>query len=132
MQKVDGTRAASAEENAGVFAEHFEQLYNRQPSGSSAVLKLLRQRDVVPGLDGDPTDDEIRVALGKLHNTAPGASGLPAAAWKALGSTTDGFALVRAMVLRFWATEQAPPEWEVGLLKILPKKGDRSLTGFRF
>ena len=36
------------------------------------------------------------------------------------------------MVLRFWATEQALPEWEVGLLKILPKKGDRSLTGFRF
>ena len=57
---------------------------------------------------------------------------LPAAAWKALGSTTDGFSLVRAMVLRFWATEQALPEWEVGLLKILPKKGDRSLTGFRF
>ena len=33
------------------------------------------------------------------------------------------------MVLHFWETEDVPPEWEVGLLKILPKKGDRSLPG---
>ena len=93
------------------------------------MLELLQQRSVTPGLDGEPSDEEIRIALRKLHETGPGVSGLPAAAWKALGSTDAGFALVRDMVLHFWTTEQVPPEWEIGLLKILPKKGDLSQPG---
>ena len=91
MQMPDGT--------PGVVAR--EQLYNRAPSGNAAILKLLPQRDVVPGLDGDPSDDDIRTALSKLHETGPGASGLLASVWKALGSTDAGFALVRQMVLHF-------------------------------
>ena len=129
MQLPDGTRASTPEENAGVYATHFTQLYGRLPSGNATVLELLQQRSVVAGLDGEPSDEEIRIALRKLHDTGPGVSGLPAAAWKALGSTDEGFALVRDMVLRFWTTEQVPPEWETGLLKILPKKGDLSLPG---
>ena len=93
------------------------------------MLALLRQRDVVPGLDGSPTDDEVRCALGKLRHTAPGASGLPAAVWVALASTDAGFALVQHLVQHFWATEEVPVEWEIGLLRILPKKGDLSLPG---
>ena len=54
------------------------------------------------GIDHEPTDDEIRRALGKLHNTAPGDSGLPAAVWKALAATDESFALVRQIVLTFW------------------------------
>ena len=129
MQKPDGTRAPSPEENAAVFAEHFQLLYGRQPSGKPAMLALLRQRDVVPGLDGPPTDEEVRRALGKLRDTAPGDSGLPAVAWKALASTDAGFALVRHLVDSFWLTEQVPAEWEIGLLRILPKKGDLSQPG---
>ena len=30
------------------------------------------------------------------------------------------------IVLAFWETEEMPTEWETGLLKILPKKGDKS------
>ena len=33
------------------------------------------------------------------------------------------------MVLAFWQSEEMPAEWETGLLKILPKKGDKSLPG---
>jgi len=126
MRLPDGTRASTPEESAGVFAAHFTQLYGRLPSGNAAVLELLQQRSVTPGLDGEPSDEEIRIALRKLHDTGPGVSGLPAAAWKALGSTDAGFTLVRDMVLHFWTTEKVPPEWEIGLLKILPKKGDLS------
>ena len=68
-------------------------------------------------------------AVGKLNNTGPGASGLQAIVWKALISTDVGFALVVHMVRVFWETEQVPPEWEVNLLKVLPKKGDLSLPG---
>ena len=79
MTKPDGSRASSPEENAQVFAEHFEQLYGREPSFDPSVLSLLQQRDVATGLDHAPTDDEIRRALARLHNTSPGPSGLPAA-----------------------------------------------------
>ena len=81
------------------------------------------------GLDDPPTDEEIRLALCKLHETAPGISGLPARAWTALCSTAEGFALVRQIVLHFWDTGTMPAEWESGLLKILFKKGDKSMPG---
>ena len=32
MKKDDGTRASTPEENAGVFAKHFEKLYGREAS----------------------------------------------------------------------------------------------------
>ena len=87
MRKQDGTLASSPEENAGVFADHFQQLYGVTQPIDRSVLGLLPQRAVMSGLDGDPTDEEIRRALGRLHDTGPGLSGLPARVWKALGST---------------------------------------------
>ena len=129
MKKADGSLATTPEENAGVFADHFDQLYGVSLPFDPSVLDLLPQRDAVPGLDHAPTDQEIRRALSKLHDTGPGVSGLPARVWKALGSTDESFALVRQMVLIFWETEEMPEEWETGLLKILAKKGDLSLAG---
>jgi hypothetical protein len=129
MRKSDGTLASTPEENAGVFAEHFTELYGVTQPFDPSVLDQLPQRAVFPGIDGDPTDKEIHWALGRLHDTGPGPSGLPARVWKALGSTEDSFALVRQMVLAFWTSEAMPAEWETGLLKILPKKGNKSLPG---
>ena len=129
MQKADGTRCSSAEENAEVFADHFKSLYEREPVSDASVLDSLEQRPVVPGLDHRPTDDEIRHALARLRNTAPGESGLAAPLWKALGETPESFALLRDLVLAVWDSEEVPTEWETGLLAVLPKKGDRSLPG---
>ena len=129
MRKPDGTLACTPEENAAVFASHFEELYGVTQPLDRSVLDLLPQRAVLAGIDGDPSDKEIKWALGRLHDTGPGPSGLPARVWKALGSTVESFALVRQMVLAFWASEVMPEEWETGLLKILPKKGDKSLPG---
>ena len=112
-----------------MFADHFQKLYGTKQPIDPTVLEQLPQRPVLPGLDGDPTDKEIRWALSRLHDTGPGPSGLPARVWKALSSTAESFALVRQMVLSFWASEEMPTEWETGLLKILPKKGDKSLPG---
>jgi hypothetical protein len=129
MRKADGTYAETPEENAAVHAEHYAKLYGRKPSVDASVLDALPQRALVTGLDHVPTNAEIRRALGKLHDTAPGDSGLPAAVWKALGSTSESFALVTQMVVAFWESEEMPTEWETGLLAILPKKGDKSLAG---
>jgi len=129
MQKADGTRATSPEENATVFSEHFEKLYGHTPSFDSSVIELLQQRDAAPNLDHTPSDVEIRRAVQRLNDTAPGESGVPAPLFKALISTGAGFDLVRAMVLAFWVSGEVPDEWETGLLAILAKKGDLSQPG---
>ena len=129
MRKPDGSLAASPEENATVYAGHFEQLYGRVPTFDPSVLDLVQQREVASGLDGLPTDAELHTALRRLRPTAPGVSGLAAGLWKALGATAEGFALVRQIVHEFWETEEQPAGWEQCLLSILPKKGDLSLPG---
>ena len=129
MQRPDGSRAECAEENAEIFAESFAKLYGRKEAYDLTVLELLPQLPIASGLDHPPTDEEIRRALAKLRNTAPGESGLSAPFWKALGETHEAFALLRSLVLTVWHTEVVPTEWETGLLAVLPKKGDRSLPG---
>ena len=129
MKKADGSLAQTAEENAEVFADAFEKLYGRVPKVDASVLDTLPQRPQIADLDHEPTDIEIDRALSKLHDTAPGDSGLPAALWKALGETAESFALVYEIVLDFWQSEIMPTEWETGILSILPKKGDLSLPG---
>ena len=133
MRKPDGSLATSPDENAEVFRVHFKALFGRaptdEPNYDPSIIDALRQRLVVEESGALPTDVEIRRALGKLRNSGPGDSGLPARVWKALGSTAESFSLVRQMVLNFWETEVMPAEWDIGLLKILPKKGDKSVPG---
>ena len=60
-------------------------------------------------------------------HTAPGKSGLPAAAFKFL----DGAAsqLLYDVVVDVWRKEEQPEEFDTGVLAILPKKGDLSDPG---
>ena len=129
MQKPDGTRATSAEENAEVFANHFEKLYGREAVYDASVIEQLPQQPVVLNLDHPPTDSEIKRALARLNNTAPGESGLAAPLWKALAETEESFAPFRSLVLQVWDTEDLPEDWETNLLGVLPKKGDLSQPG---
>ena len=129
MQKADGTRASTPEENAAVFKSSFEKLYGRAASFDPSVLDSLPQLLTAPDLDHIPTDIEIRTAVRRLNNTAPGESGVPAPLFKALISTGAGFDVVRSMVTRFWESGDVESEWEIGLLAILPKKGDLSDPG---
>ena len=126
MKRPDGTIASTPEENTAVFGGSFSELYGRQPSFDESVLDDLPQEHVYTNLDLPPSDDEILKASRKLRDTSPGVSGLHAGLWRALMETPEGFAYVRGFVISFWLTEQVPPEWETGLLKILPKKGDLS------
>ena len=84
-----------------MFAEHFKKLYGHTATFDPSVIDLLQQRDVTPELDHLPTDEEIRRAVGRLHDTAPGESGVAAPLFKALITTRVGFDLVRQMVLQF-------------------------------
>ena len=72
MKKSDGSRADSAEENATVFADHFETLYGRTPVFKWEVLDTISLQPTATGLDHLPSDIEVRSALAKLNNTSPG------------------------------------------------------------
>ena len=101
MRKPDGSLAASPEENAAVFRSSFGKLNGCTPSFDASMPELLRQRPVAADLDHPPTEAETRAALGKLRDTGPGDSGLPARFWKALGATAESFRLVHNIVLAF-------------------------------
>ena len=68
-------------------------------------------------------------AISKLHDSAPGASGLRASAWKALAGYDSSANAIYGFISNFWNSEQLPESWAIGLLSILPKKGDLSLPG---
>ena len=129
MKKPDGSLCSTPAENAEVFKCHFEQLYGQPPMYDESVLELLAQQPTVLNCDHPPTSDEIRRAIGKLKNKAPGESGLTPQAWKVLASNDETFSLLETIILEFWNSEITPTEWENGLLRILPKKGDLSLPG---
>ena len=124
MKKADGSYCSTSEENAEVFRQHFQQLYNRPENFDETVLDSLPQMDIVQGCDHTPTNEEIRTATLKLKNTAPGESGIRPEIWKTLleNSTTEKY--LQTVIKQIWVTEIIPDEWNTGKLTILPKKGD--------
>ena len=108
---------------------HFESLYGRTANFDPSVIDLLKQHPVATDCDYAPTDDEIKNAIKKLRDSGPGDSGLCAQAWKCLLKAEETFNAMKTVIHGFWETEIVPTEWEVGLLKILPKKGDLSQPG---
>ena len=129
MKKPDGTQCKTPAENAEVFRDHFEKLFGRQPEYDESVFELIEQHPNVANCDHAPTAEEIKTALRKLKNKAPGESGLTPQAWKILASSDEAFNLLHEVIQEFWETELAPEEWETGLLRILAKKGDLSIPG---
>ena len=129
MRKEDGTRCKSSEENAEVFREHFKKLYERIPVYDISVLDLLQQETALYGLDNLPTDEDILKAVNSLKNNAPGESGLSSQMFKAIIFNNATFDLLKCIIVDFWENESPPEQFEIGMLKILPKKGDLSLPG---
>ena len=129
MRKTDGTLCRTPEQNADVFREHFQTLYNRQPVFDASVLHLIPQQEVYDGYDHAPTSEEIRKATWKLKEKGPGDSGITAQIWKAIVENEQTFRILECIITDFWESETPPEDWQKGLLKILPKKGDLSLPG---
>ena len=101
MKKSDGSKCVNAEENAEVFREHFQKLYEREPIYDHTVIELLEQQPVFEGVDHNPTDDEIIKATQSLKNNAPGESGVTPLMFKSLITTSETFAILKDVVLEF-------------------------------
>ena len=126
MKKPDGSMCQTPEENADVFFNHFKSLFDQEGSYDPRVLDELPQHPIHEGYDHLPTDEEIRNAILKLKNNAPGESSVISQPLKALNHP-DTFVILKRIVLNFWSTEIVPDEWNIGRLIVLPKKGDLSL-----
>ena len=128
MTKDDKSKCVSAEENAEVFKAHFQKLFDREPDCTKDFdhFPQLNSITEIPDL---PDDTEIADACRSLKNKAPGDSGLKPELWKALLTDSRTFHLLKSLVLDFWTSEVPPKQWMMGLLRILPKKGDLSLPG---
>ena len=88
---------------------------------------------LVEDLDHTPSKLEMLEAISKLHDSAPGASGLRASAWKALaGYDSSAADAIYGFITIFWNSEQLPESWAIGLLSILPKKDDLALPGVAY
>ena len=129
MKKPDGTLCKTPEENAEVFKNHFQKLYGRQPAFDASVLEHLQQHNIVPNCDHTPDDEEITKATRRLKDRGPGDSGICPQAWKAIIQHGQSFSILKSVIIDFWESEITPAEWEIGLLKILAKKGDLSDPG---
>ena len=101
MRKEDGTLCETAEENAEVFRSHFQKLYGQPPVYDESIINLLPQRPVV-SVDSLPDDTEIKKAISKLKENAPGDSGIPAKAWKVLSEHEETFEILKLIVQDFW------------------------------
>jgi len=127
--KEDGSECLNSQENADVFKKHFQNLYEKDPLYDNDVLNLLDQLPTQLGADSIPTDGEIMKAVRNLRNTAPGDSGITPRMLKAIVTDCRLYAVLKSIIHDFWENELPPEQWETGLLKILPKKGDLSKPG---
>jgi len=108
MRREDGSITVTYVDGVEIFAKHFQQLYGHIPAFDPSILDLLPQ---------------IAKSVSRLRATSPGVFGTHARMWQALTSTPEGFNYIKHCILHFWATENPPKGWEMGLLAILPKKG---------
>ena len=129
MQKADGSKCTTPEENADVFRAHFEKLYNREEMFDPSVLQSVPQSPTMNSLSTIPDAIEIKKAILRLKDKAPGSSGITAAMLKSLIDNVHCFNYFVSIIVDIWSNETYPTTWDFGKLVILPKKGDLSRPG---
>jgi hypothetical protein len=125
--KDDDGLCTSSEENADVLANHLHRIFNRDTRVDRTVLDEIKQRPERPSLADEPTQEEIAKLLRKLKNgKAPGTSGIPAEAFKAMADHPQALDALHTEMLEFWRSQECADDWVVGRLRMLPKKGDHT------
>ena len=129
MYKEDGTKCQSPEDNAEVFKKHFEKLYNKPSNSDPSILDHLEDSPIDDPLGFTPSIEEVRSAINHLKNNSPGESGITAQMFKSIAQDNICFDYLFRIVSNIWSNEECPPQWDIGRLVILPKKGDLSKPG---
>ena len=109
------------------WAQHFNQLLNRQSTISEDAIAEVTQRPVLKELDKLPTVDETIKAIKQLFSgKAPGEDGIPPEVYK-YGADKPAAELTR-LFKELWAEGEVPQDFKYALIIHLYKsKGDRRL-----
>ena len=75
LKKTDGSTCNSVKENADTFLHHFKTLYQRAPAYDPSVVDILTKYPTIHDAAKPSTNEEIKAAINKLNDTAPGPSG---------------------------------------------------------
>jgi hypothetical protein len=123
----DGDTARTNKESLRIAKEHFTKVYNRDDAPVDfSVLEDIDQWRTIWRLADPPTMKEMITGIQSMaNNKAPGASGIPAEALKAL--PPDALEVLHSLIAQFWrGTRDTYEEWQTALLTILYKgKKDR-------
>jgi hypothetical protein len=121
-----GTTATSPKQNIDVLQKFCTKLYNRDDAPVDwTILDEIPQLATVPDLEHPPTTEEVAKGIQKLkNNKAPGESGIPHEALKALSGLS--ITHVTELLQKYWTDPTVVhPEWQQASLTWLHKKGDR-------
>ena len=121
------TLATSDKENIEILSKFFEKIYNSETKVDFSILDDITQQPPLTGIGTPITYDEFHTAINKLTSgKAPGLNGVTTDALKALDDHNKQ-TLFTYIHKFFDDPDYDIPEWHVGNLKILPKKGDLHL-----
>ena len=84
-----------------VFQLRFQTLFDREAIYDESVLEELPQYHIHQYCDYIPTDEEIRAAIRKLKNNAPGKSSIMPHVLKCLLYHQETFLLLKTVILQF-------------------------------
>ena len=123
IRDKNGIVLMGADKQLNRWAEHFEELLNRQVPQNQPDIQPAETD--LPIDCNKPTREEIKKAIAHMKNgKVAGPDGIPAEALKADVNTS--VEMLYSLFEEIWEKEEIPAEWKEGYLIKIPKKGDLS------
>ena len=134
FRKQDGGLSETEAESIAAKMAHFDVLLNTEPDVDQEMIDSMIQRAVNVSLAWTPADIEIGAALCKAKaGKATGDDDVFSEGMLVLWGTDDdpppSRSIIREFIRYIWEKKDVPKEFLIGLMKLLPKKGDLSNLG---
>jgi hypothetical protein len=132
VRNAEGIQASTPSQNAGNFAAFYHDLFDNSGETREEASSKWCEQTPVNSQDRSwlpPLMWELETAIRDTKNTAPGMSGIPASAWKALSKDVAMKRAMLAVLQKCWEEELVPQSWKEFYMTVLPKKGDLSNPG---
>ena len=122
IKDKEGNTITKEEDKLRRWAEHFQDVLNREPPEEEADIE---EGAALPVNTNNITEEEVKKAIKQLKSgKAPGSDNIQAEVLKADINITAK--MLHPLINQIWEEEMVPGQWREGLLVKLPKKGDLS------
>ena len=95
LRKPDGSLCNTPNDNADIFHNHFNNLFQAAAPTDPSLLNDLEQLNIQEEGGEIPSDTEIMAAIKKLNNTSPGISGINSSIWKTISTNQEILAHIK-------------------------------------